>query len=86
MKPAVSTAMIRRKIRTVLQIRPGFGKTEAFLLESVNELTGGGVSLDELREAVEWNLGEALIRGRYDEESETKLWFITAAGIAKDNI
>ena len=82
----VSTGMIRRKIRAVLNIRPGFGKTERVLLEGVNELVGGGVSLQELRDGIEWNHAEGLIRSKEDKEAEVILWFITEQAIAKENI
>lgn len=85
-KPTVSKAIVRRKVREVLAMAPGFGKTETQLLEFVNELTGGGVSLQELRDACEWSLSESYIRSSYDEESEDTLWFITKAGIAQQNI
>ena len=85
-KPTVPLAMIRRKLREVLAIRPGYGQTEKQLLEYVNELTGGGVSLEELRAATEWNIGEKFSRSSYDEESEQTLWFISAQGLAKQNI
>lgn len=85
-KPTVPLAMIRRKLREVLAIRPGYGQTEKQLLEFVNELAGGSVSLEELRAATEWNLGERLIRSSYDEESEETLWYITKDGLAKQQI
>lgn len=78
--------MIRRKIREVLNIRPGFGKTEEMLLDGVNELVGGGVSLQELRDAIEWNLGESFVRSAWDNEREETEWFITADGKAAQNI
>jgi hypothetical protein len=85
-KPTVSKAMLRRKIREVLHMAPGFGKTERQLLEFVNELTGGGVSLQELRDAMEWNHGEFYVRSVDDDETEETLWFITSNGIAQQNI
>jgi DNA-binding transcriptional regulator YdaS (Cro superfamily) len=85
-KPTVSKLMIRRKIREVLNMRPGFGKTEAFLLEAVNELTGGGVSLQELRDHLEWNHGQRYVRSEYQDEAEETLWFITTDGIAQQKI
>lgn len=86
MKPTVSKAMIRRKIREVLNMRPGFGKTEKMLLEGVNELTGGGVSLQELRDGMEWNHGETYIRSEFEDQAEETLWFITPDGIAQQKI
>lgn len=85
-KPTVSTARIRQKIRVALNIQPGTGKTEAMLLEMVNELVGGGVSLQELRDAREWNHSQAFIRSQYDDEAEVLEWFITREGIQQENI
>lgn len=75
--------MLRRKVREVLNMAPGYGKTEAQLHEYVNELLNGGVSLQELRDARDWNHAECYIRSEDDHESETVLWFITPAGTAK---
>lgn len=85
-KPTISKQMIRRKIRQVLLIASGYGKTEAVLHEAVNDLVGGGVSLQELRDGIEWNHAEALIRSQYDGEAEETQWFITPVGKAKENI
>lgn len=86
MKPAISSSMIRRKIREVLNIRAGFGKSEKLLLECVNELTNGGVSLQELRDGIEFNLSQSYIRSKYEEDQDETLWFITQDGIAKQNL
>lgn len=86
MKATVSKAMIRRKIREVINMRPGFGKTEPMLLDGVNELTGGGVSLQELRDGIEWNHSERLIRSEENTDSDETEWFITPEGIAKQKI
>lgn len=86
MKPTISKQMIRRKIRTALNVRPGTGKTEGMLLEMVNDLIGGGVSRQELRDAIEYNHGEHFIRSEFNRESEETEWFITAEGIAQEKI
>jgi hypothetical protein len=80
----IPISLIRKSIREVLNMRPGFGKTEDQLLDFVNELIGGGVTLQDLRDAVEWNLSKTYVRSRRDEEAEETLWFITAEGIAKE--
>lgn len=77
---------MRQKIREALNIRAGSGKTERMLLEMVNELVGGGVSLQEVRDAIEWNHSEAYIRSAYDDEAEVTEWFITKAGIEQENL
>lgn len=81
-----SKAMVRRKIREVLHMAPGYGKSESMLLECVNELTNGGVSLQELRDAREWNHEQGYIRSQDDVQSEQTLWYITKPGIAQQNI
>lgn len=78
--------MIRRKVRQVLAIQPGYGKTESLIVEAVNDLCGGGVGLQAVRDAMEWNLSERLIRSKEDKEAEVTLWFITEAGLAKQAI
>ena len=86
MKPTASKQMIRRKIREVLDLARGYGKTEKVLLESVNDLIGGEVGLQELRDGMEWNLGENYIRSHYDQEAEETHWFITPAGQARQRV
>ena len=86
MKPVISTARIRQKIRVALNISPGTGKTESMLLEMVNELVGGGVSLQELRDGMEYNHGEGFIRSVFIKEADETEWFITKLGIQQENI
>ena len=62
--------VLRRKVREALNLAPGFGKTEAMLMELVNELTGNPVSLQELRDAREWNHAHSYIRSETDEDGE----------------
>lgn len=76
--------MVRLKVREVLAIAPDYGKSERFLVQSVNSLFGGGVTLQDVRDAMDYNLSERLIRSEYDKESEETLWYITAAGIARN--
>ena len=82
----VPTGMVRRKVREVCAMAAGHGKTEAMLLEFVNELTGGGVDVQMLREAVEWNLSQGFVRYAENAETEETEWFITKAGVAQEEI
>lgn len=86
MKPSVSIGRVRQKIREALNIRPGSGKTERMLDEMVNELVGGGVSLQEIRDALKWNHEQGFVRSEYDDEAEVTEWFITGRGIEQENI
>ena len=77
------TAIVRRKVREALNMAPGYGKSEAQLHELVCELAGGPVSLQDLRDAREWNHENGFVRSEDDGESGLILWFITREGIAK---
>ena len=77
------TAILRRKVREALNMAPGYGKSEAQLLELVRELAGGPVGLQDMRDAREWNHEMGYIRSEDDDESNDVIWFITQAGIAK---
>ena len=81
--PSIPLAMIRTKVREVLAMAPGYGKSEQQLLEFTNALTGGGVSLQDLRDAREWNHEQGYIRSEEDSDSDLILWYITQSGIAK---
>jgi len=84
-KSSIPVGILRRKVREVLNMQPGFGKTEAMLAEYVPELAGGPVSLQELRDAMEWNHEQSYIRSVDDKETDSILWYIPA-GIAQQRI
>ncbi len=86
MKPTIPKKTVNAKIREVLAMASGYGKTEGLILQSVNDLTGGGVTLQEIRNALEWNLSQNFVRSEYDSEDETTVWFMTAGGTAKQNL
>jgi hypothetical protein len=83
-RPVVSVGRVRRAIRRALKIRPGTGKSEGILLEMVNELVGGGVSLQELRDGLEFCQGEHQVRSVFNKEVEQDEWFITDHGASVD--
>lgn len=85
-KSRVSPGRVRKAVREVLQMQEGEPLGEAPMLDAVNELTGGGVDLTQLRDALEWNHGEAFVRKEYVEEAELDGWVITKAGINHDRI
>lgn len=68
----------------VLAKAPGYGKTEAFLHSAVNSMSGGGVTLQEVRDAIEKNHKNNLIRSERDDEGSEVRWFITTAGLARN--
>lgn len=75
--------MLRLKVREVLAMAPDYGKTERFIHQSVSSLCGGGVPLQDLRDAIEYNLAERYIHSAFDKESEETLWYITSAGLTR---
>jgi hypothetical protein len=85
-KPTITPGILRRKIREVLNMAPGYGKTEAMLLEFVNELTGGGVTADLLKQGLEWNLSNEYVRSAVNADTDELEWKITKHGIAHEEI
>ena len=73
-------------MRDVLAMQDGEPLAEKPMLDAVNELCGGGVDLTQMREALEWNHGEAFVRKDYVKEAELDGWVITKAGINHDRI
>jgi hypothetical protein len=82
----VSPGRVRKAVREVLAMQEGEPLGERPLHDAVNELTGGGVDLTHLRDALEWNHSEAFIRSEYVEEADLDGWVITKAGINHDRI
>ena len=85
-KSSIPAGILRRKVREVLNMQPGFGKSEAMLMEYLPQLAGGPVSLQEQRDAREWNHEQGYIRSDDDEDTDEVLWYITESGIAKQRI
>lgn len=84
--PRVSPGEIRKAIRDVLSMQAGEPLAEEPMLKKVNRLVGGGVDLTMMRDAIEWNHSEALVRSEEIEELDLKGWVITHKGINHDRI
>ena len=90
-KPIYSDAAVNAAVRQVCAMAAGFGKTEAVLEKTVNELVTGDVlardvGIEQLRRAIEWNQARDYIRFERDDDTGEIQWFITRAGIAKESI
>lgn len=86
MKPVLSLERARKSVREALKIADGDPQNEAQIHAVVNELVGRQVSLQEVRDAMEWNHGETYIRSEFLKEADQTAWFITRAGISKENL
>lgn len=86
MKPPIPTARLRQKIRETLKLAAGDPLTEAQTHEAVTDLLGRDPGLQAVRDAMDWNHAEMLIRSEWIAEAEKTGWFITKAGIARENL
>lgn len=85
-KPTIPIDRIRQKVREVLKLAEGDPLTEAQTHEAMTDLLGRDPGLQAVRDAMEWNHSETLIRSEYIKEADKIGWFITRAGIAKENL
>lgn len=83
---AATKGQLKRYVRDVCSLAKGYGVTEKFMHDSINQLVPAGVEIDDLREAVEWNVSQGFVKRAKNEDTEDFEWSITKAGIAKDNI
>lgn len=83
---AATKGQLRRYVRDVCSLAKGYGVNEKFMHDAINQLVPAEVELDELREAVEWNVSQDLIKRAFNADTDEYEWSITKAGIAKDNI
>lgn len=77
---------IREAVREVLFIADGDKRTEDQILRGVRRLVGDDVTLQQVRDAMEFNHGEAFIRSQFDRNEEVDHWFITKSGQAQQRI
>lgn len=85
-KPTLSIGRLRKAVREVCNLAPGYPKTEELFADSIRELLRVSVEIGELRAAVEWNHAEGYIRMEKNTETEEVEWIITDHGIAKERI
>lgn len=87
-RPQVSAAVLRKLVREVLALAPGYNFTDAMLARGVGELVPGNHIVEsDLLAAAEWNLAKDYISVTAEgEDSGEREWRITSHGIAKQNL
>lgn len=86
-KPTLSDGMLRKLVREVLALAPGYNFTDAMLARSVGDLVPGNhVPENDLLLAAEWNLSKDYVTAEKNEDSDEREWRITKHGIAKENL
>jgi hypothetical protein len=78
--------LIRRAVRRALALRPRDGLTEGVIFEACKIQGYQGLKVNELREAMEWNLARNLVSFKRDDDLEEDLWTLTKAGRVKEGI
>jgi hypothetical protein len=82
----IPKTMIRNAVREALNMAAGFGKNERMLHYMVNTITGDKIPLQDLRDAMDYNLSEHYIRSKEDKDADEVLWYLTPEGRAKLNL
>lgn len=79
--------MLRKLVREVLAMAPGYKFQESALFRSVRELLPVNAAEDsDLLAAAEWNLAQDFVTDAMNNETEEREWQITQHGIARENL
>lgn len=86
-KPQATNGTLRRLVREVLAMAPGYKFPEPALMGNVRELLPVNAAADsDILAAAEWNLAHGYIANSTNEETETREWKITQHGMAQQNL
>lgn len=86
-KPQATNGTLRRLVREVLAMAPGYKFPEPALMGSVRELLPVNAAADsDILAAAEWNLGHGYIENSMNDETDTREWQITHHGLAQQNL
>ena len=86
MSRRITTERARQKVREALKLAAGDPQTEAQIRETVDELLGFRLDLQQFQEAMEHNHTSRYIRSEFVKEADVTAWFITKEGLAKENL
>lgn len=78
---------LRKAVREVLAMEPGYGFTDAALVAAVNDLLPGRyIQENPILTAAEWNLGKEYVSAATNEDTDEREWKITEHGLAKESV
>lgn len=86
MSKLVTKDKVRTKLLEVCALAKGRPLSESELLGFVQDLIGLPVDVQQIRDAIEWAMGEAFLRYEDNTRSEEREWIITKAGQAEERI
>lgn len=86
-KPQADNGRLRRLVREVLSLAPGFALEDGSLCEAVRELLPMHSAGDsDILTAAEWNLAKGYAGAGVNEDTDNREWRITKDGLAKQNL
>ncbi len=77
---------LNKYLREVLALAPRRRFTERMLFDGMKRLTGGELTVDEFKAAIEWNHSRNLAEFKYDDDLQADTWALTAKGKAKEGV
>jgi hypothetical protein len=78
--------ILRKKLREVLAMAPRRRFSEQMLLDALNRLVPEELTVQELKQAIEWNHAHNWIEYRHNEDEGRDEWFLTDAGKQKEGL
>lgn len=78
--------LLREKVREVLALAPSRRFSERMILDAVNRLIPIEATLDEVKQAMEWNHDRGLIDYAFNHDEERDEWTLTRRGRDKEGI
>lgn len=86
MSKLVTKDKVRTKLLEVCALAKGRPLSQEEIREFVQDLVGLPVDVQQIRDAIEWAMGEAFVRYEDNTRSEEREWIITQAGQAEARI
>ena len=81
-----SPGYLRKKVRELLAMAPGYYMTDPMIIEKVNLMIEPDAPAGDIRAGVEWNVAKGYAETRVNEDTDEREWCITKRGIAKESV